>query len=77
MKNKNIILLGGTGTLGNQVLDELNQKNFNIIFSSSSQKKINLIKLKKNSENIIQGLTCDTSNEKSIKLFVNRAFKKL
>ena len=63
MKNKNILLIGGTGTLGKVILEELYKKGFNIIFSSKSQKKIDSIKVKKR-KNILIGYKCDLTNEK-------------
>ena len=76
MKNKNILLIGGTGTLGQVVLEELYKKGFNIIFSSKSQKKIYSIKLKKR-KNILIGYKCDLTSEKNIKSLFNIAYKKL
>ena len=75
MNNKNILLIGGTGTLGQVALEELYKKGFNIIYSSKSEKKINSIKIKKR-KNILIGYKCDVSNEKNIKYLVDSAYKK-
>ena len=75
MNNKNILLIGGTGTLGQVALEELYKKGFNIIYSSKSEKKINSIKIKKR-KNILIGYKCDVSNEKNIKYLVDTAYKK-
>ena len=48
MKNKNILLIGGTGTLGKVILEELYKKEFNIIYSSKSRKKIHSITVAQN-----------------------------
>jgi len=76
MNRRNILLISGTGTLGEVVLQELYKKGFNIIYSSRSQKKINSIKVKKK-HNVLIGYKCDTSNEKNIKNLVKTAYKKL
>lgn len=77
MLKKNVILFGGTGSLGKVVLDKLKKNNFNIVYSSTSKKKlINSKKKIRNNLNEIIALKCDLSEEKNIKHVIKTAFRK-
>jgi len=73
MKKKNVIIFGGSGTLGKEVLSNLANQEFNIVFSSRVVKKNNYKGIKKSG--ILTNLKCDISDEKSIKKFVIQAYK--
>ncbi len=73
MQKKNIIIFGGSGTLGREVLFNLANENFNIVFSSRLVKKNNYKGIKKSA--VLTNLKCDVSDEKSIKNFISRAYK--
>lgn len=73
MKKKNVIIFGGSGTLGKEVLHELANENFNIVFSSRVVKGSHYKRVKKNGDVI--NLKCDVSDEKSIKKFIINSYK--
>ena len=73
MQKKNIIIFGGSGTLGREVLFNLANENFNIVFSSRLVKKNNYKGIKKSA--VLTNLKCDVSDEKSIKNYISRAYK--
>jgi len=77
MKTKNILLLGSTGELGFFLLNELYNRNFNIIYSFKTKKKNKLLNGDKNKKKILQGFKCDLSKEKDIQKLINLSFKKL
>jgi len=77
MKTKNILLLGSTGELGFFLLNELYNRNYNLIYSYKTKKKNKLLKIDKNKKNLLQGFKCDLSKEKDIKKLINLSFKKL
>tara|TARA_Y100001970_G_scaffold284917_1_gene403330 strand:- start:458 stop:1150 length:693 start_codon:yes stop_codon:yes gene_type:complete len=76
MKNKNILLISGTGTLGRFVLSNLYSKGCNVVYSYRSKKKINEIKIK-SKKNVLLGFKCDLHKESEIKSLINSAYKKL
>jgi short-subunit dehydrogenase len=75
MQKKNVIIFGGSGTLGKEILYNLANENFNIVFSSRIVKKSHYKGIKKSG--VIKNLRCDVSDEKSIKKFVISAYKLL
>ncbi len=77
MKTKNILLLGSTGELGFFLLNELYNRNFNIIYSFKTKKKNKSLIRDKNKKKILQGFKCDLSKEKDIQRLINLSFKKL
>ena len=57
MQKKKVIVFGGSGTLGKEILYNLANENFNIVFSSRIVKKKNHKGIKKSG--ILKNLRCD------------------
>jgi len=74
---KNVLILGGTGELGEKVLDFFIRSGYNIIFSSTTIKKIKKTQsnILKNTKSII-GKICDFRKENDIKNIINFSYKK-
>lgn len=75
---KNVLIFGGTGNLGIKVLDFFFRLKYNIIFTSTSKKKIKKIhESYLNSEKIVLGKICDFRKENDIKNIIKFSYNKL
>ena len=74
LKNKNIILTGATGGIGNSIIQKLNESGANILATGTKTEKLNDLKLK--FENI-KILKFDISQSDKIEEFIENASKEL
>jgi len=74
LKNKNIVLTGATGGIGNSILEELVKAEANIIASGTNEEKLNAIKNKYKSVKVEK---FDISLHKEIENFINKVTEKL
>ncbi len=74
LKNKNIIVTGATGGIGNSVIKKLYDLGANILASGTKDEKLE--ELKKNFKNI-KTLKFDISQSDKIETFIENAFKEL
>ena len=77
-KKNHVLVLAGTGEVGIEICKKFLSKNFDLTFTSTSQKKIE--KTKKNfssiyKNSIIKGFCCDFLKKNSIKKIVGNFFK--
>ena len=74
LKNKNIIITGASGGIGNSIVDKFNENNANILATGTNIKKLEELKSKfKN----IKILPFDISHHDEIENFINEATEKL
>ena len=74
LKNKNIIVTGATGGIGNSIIKKLDEFNVNILASGTKIEKLEELKKKFNNINI---LSFDISKSDKIENFIEDATKKL
>ena len=74
LKNKNIIVTGASGGIGNSIVEKLNQNEANILATGTREQK--LIELKKKFKNI-KILKFDISNHEKIEEFIENATNEL
>ena len=74
LKNKNIIVTGATGGIGNSIIKKLNECNANILASGTKIEKLE--ELKKNFNNV-KTLTFNISQSDQIETFIENASKEL
>ena len=74
LKNKNIILTGATGGIGNSIIKKLNECDANILASGTKIEKLE--ELKKNFNNV-KTLKFDISQSDKIETFIENASKEL
>ena len=74
LKNKNIIVTGASGGIGNSIVDRLNEYGANILASGTKKEKLE--ELKKKFQNI-QTLKFDISQTDNLENFIEDAAKKL
>ncbi len=74
LKNKNIILTGATGGIGNSIIQKLNEQGANILATGTKLEKLN--KLKEKFSNI-KILPFDISQNEKIEEFIDNASKDL
>jgi short-subunit dehydrogenase len=80
MNKKNVLIFGGTGDLGQKVLDYFFKSKYNIVFSSTSQKMIKKTQAKySNYEKSLIGIICNfrEENDKKIINFSYNEFKSI
>ena len=74
LKNKNIIVTGATGGIGNSIIKKLNELGANLLATGTKLEKLE--ELKKNFENI-KTLKFDISQSNTIETFIENACKEL
>tara|TARA_Y100000768_G_C23822148_1_gene607116 strand:- start:6 stop:743 length:738 start_codon:yes stop_codon:yes gene_type:complete len=74
LKNKNVILTGATGGIGNSILEQLVIAEANVLATGTNEQKLNLIKNKYQSVRIEK---FDISKHKEIENFINKVSDKL
>ena len=74
LKNKNIIVTGATGGIGNSIIKKLHELEANVLASGTKVEKLE--KLKKNFNNI-KTLKFDISQSENIESFIENASKEL
>jgi FlaA1/EpsC-like NDP-sugar epimerase len=75
MNKKNVLIFGGTGDLGQKVLDYFFKSKYNIVFSSTSQKMIKKTQAKySNYEKSLIGIICNFREENDIKKIINFSY---
>lgn len=66
MNNKTILLTGGTGKVGSQLIKHFSERGYNVVFTSRYKDKIDNI-IKNTSNNNIYGIEIDLTEENSVK----------
>ena len=74
LKNKNIIVTGATGGIGNSIVKKLNELGANLLATGTKNEKLD--ELKKNFKNI-KTLKFDISQSDTIETFIENASKEL
>ena len=74
LKNKNVVLTGATGGIGNSILEELVNAEANVLATGTNEQKLNSIKNKYQSVKIEK---FDISKHKEIENFINKACEEL
>ena len=74
LKNKNIIITGATGGIGNAIVKKLNDNNANILATGTKVEKLNELKTKFNNIKIVK---FDISQNDKIEEFLENAIKEL
>ena len=74
LKNKNIIVTGATGGIGNSIIKKLDEFNVNILASGTKIEKLEELKKKFNNINILR---FDISESDNVENFIEEASKKL
>jgi 3-oxoacyl-[acyl-carrier protein] reductase len=74
LKNKNIIVTGATGGIGNSIVEKLHESGANIFATGTKSEKLDELKLKFNN---IKILKFDISQHEKIEEFINNATEEL
>jgi 3-oxoacyl-[acyl-carrier protein] reductase len=74
LKNKNIIVTGASGGIGNSIVDKLNMSGANILATGTREEKLTELKGKFNN---IKTLKFDISNHEKIEEFIEKATNEL
>ena len=74
LKNKNIIITGASGGIGNSIVEKLNENGANILATGTRVEKLEELKSKFNN---IKILNFDISQNEKIEDFINNATKEL
>jgi len=74
LKNKNIIVTGATGGIGNSIVEKLHESGANILATGTKSEKLDELKLKFNN---IKILKFDISQHEKIEEFINNATEEL
>jgi len=74
LKNKNIIVTGASGGIGNSIVEKLNQNGANILATGTRMEKLEELKIKFNN---IKILKFDISQHDKIETFIDEATKEL
>ena len=74
LKNKNVVLTGATGGIGNSILEQLVNAEANVLATGTNEQKLNLIKKKYQSVKIEK---FDISKHKEIENFINKVCDEL
>jgi len=74
LKNKNIIVTGATGGIGNSIVEKLHESGANILATGTKSEKLDELKLKFNN---IKILKFDISQHEKIEEFINSATEEL
>ncbi len=70
MKDEIVLITGGSGLIGAKIINELNNCNYNLYFTSRSFKNIKEIENKyKNSKLFVKGIRVDFENDNFLKIF--------
>ncbi len=73
MRNRNVVVIGGTGGIGKGVVDKFLDEGWNVIYSyCHSKKKADEMEANYNGSQILSGAALDTSNADSLKSFSDK-----